>query len=485
MQISVRRNLAWMTLSQGSLFVLQFGSSIVMAWLLTPYEMGVYAVAAAVVGVVNMLRSFGLNSFIIREPELSQVILQTVFTVNAAMNLLCAVAIFAISDLAGKLLGDPGVGRVMQLLAITPLLNVFEFLPSARLERIGFFGVVATVNIIKTVVNITVTLILAVQGFSYFSIAWGSFAMSLTGVLCFSVVGWRFVGFQGGLSDWRRVGKFGLQMLTIGAVGGLTTRLTNLILGWLVGLSALGLYSRASSLNSLLWDNLHLVIARVVFVDFAEQHRRGMSLRVSYLRIVTMLTALLWPAFAGLAILAGPLVVTLYGETWIGAALPLSLLSVSGILLVAITMTGEVFVVSGEVGRQLRYELKRTVIGLSLFTLGCLGGLVWAAASSVVDALAAILLAKKDLKRLTDTHSADFTPIYWQSSGLTVLACSPTALLMTANGWSAHTSLLAIFASIAVGVLAWTLGLWRLQHPLYLEAQGMSRRMRQMLVRSA
>ncbi len=44
-----------MMLSQGGLAVIQFGGSVVMARLLTPYEMGIYAVAAAMIGVLSTI----------------------------------------------------------------------------------------------------------------------------------------------------------------------------------------------------------------------------------------------------------------------------------------------------------------------------------------------------------------------------------------------------------------------------------------------
>ena len=48
MMFSVRRSLAWMAVSQGGLFIIQFGTSLVIARLLTPYEMGVFAIAVAI-----------------------------------------------------------------------------------------------------------------------------------------------------------------------------------------------------------------------------------------------------------------------------------------------------------------------------------------------------------------------------------------------------------------------------------------------------
>ena len=470
MTISVRRSLAWMGLSQTGLFIIAFGGSVAMARLLTPREMGIYAVAVAVVGIIDMLRAFGLNALIVREAELAPRFLTTVFTINALLNLVCAAFVFGVSEIGARFFGDEGVRSVLHLLAIAPLLHTFELLPAANLERNGAFRSIALINVCKSVTNTGLAVSLAFSGFSYMSIAWASLATTLLSVVAFNVAGRVFVSVRLGLHDWRRVAGFGLQMLTIGAVSGVTSRLTDLMIGRIISLSALGLYSRAAGLNSLLWDNLHLVIARVVFVDFADQHRRKLSLRDSYLRIVAVLTALLWPAFTGLAILAGPVIATIYGEKWLEAALPLSMLSLAGVLYVAITMTHEIYTVTGEMARQLRVEFKRNLVGSALFAAGCLGGLTTAAASRIGDALFTIFLVKGDLERLTHTRPADYPPIYLRSAVLTALACTPAALVMASNGWSPYTPLLPIAEAIACGMCAWVAGLWYLKHPLYLEA---------------
>ena len=54
--MSLRRNMLWMAASQGSAFVVQFGTTVVIARLLSPYEMGVFAAALAVLGLRAVLR---------------------------------------------------------------------------------------------------------------------------------------------------------------------------------------------------------------------------------------------------------------------------------------------------------------------------------------------------------------------------------------------------------------------------------------------
>jgi O-antigen/teichoic acid export membrane protein len=451
MAFSVRRGLAWMLLSQSGLFVLQFGGSVVMARLLTPHEMGIVAVAYAIVGILSTIRALGLSSFLIREPDLKPEIVATSFTINAILAATTAADIAALSVAGGAWLGDPGVPRVLLLLAASPLLSILELIPIASLERIGAFQVLAPINLAKAAVTTAVTILLAVLGFSYMSIAWGNLASAGLGVVWANIAG----------------------------------RLSDILIGRVIGLSALGLYSRAAGLNGLLYDNIHSVIARIVFVDFSERHRRALPLRESYLKVVAMITALLWPAFAGLAVLAGPVIRTIYGPVWVEAAPVLSLLSVATLITISLTMTGEIYVVSGETDRFFKNELKRTAIGLTLFTIGCLGGLVWAAAARIGDAMVAIFIYQPEVRRMTAAPASDFAPVFRQSAVLTAAAAAPAAILMSVNHWSEDTSFAAVLAAVALGVAVWATGLWLLRHPLWIEAGSAGRNLFYRHVRGA
>jgi O-antigen/teichoic acid export membrane protein len=475
MAFSVRRGLAWMLLSQGGLFIIQFSGSVVLARLLTPYEMGIYAVAYAVVGILSTLRALGLSNFLVREHELRPDIVRTCFTINAILVTATAAVIAILSHVGGALLGDAGVGRVLVLLTVPPLLSILELVPLARLERIGAFRLVALINLAKVSTTTGVTILLATLGFSYMSIAWGTLAAAALGVICVNIAGRRFVSLRFGLHEWRSVTRFGVQILMIGAMGNIANRCSDLLLGRVVGLSALGLYSRASGLNGLLWDNIHVVIARVVFVDFSERRRRSLPLRESYLRVVAMVIGLLWPASAGMAILAGPIVLTIYGPNWVEAAPILSLLAIGGLIGSSLTMVYEIYLVTGETERLFRRESVRNGISLGLFSLGCLGGMLWAAASRIGDNLVAFLIYRTEISRLTKSTVADVAPVYRQAGMLTVAACAPAAILMMANNWSPHTPLPLIFGAIGLGVVTWGGVLWCQSHPLFIEAEAVSR----------
>ncbi len=464
--MSVRRSLAWMMMSQGGFFVLQFGGAVVLARLLTPYEMGVYTAAAAVTGILGILQAFGLTLFIIREPDLDRHILASAFTVNAILAAALSLAIVGLSALGGAFLREPGVQWVMLALAPLPLIGVLEFLPATQLERSADFRTIGAVNLLRAFISTCVTVALAFAGFSYMSFAWGSVASAIAGAGAMMWAGRQHVSFRVGLVAWRRILQFGLQQLAIQGVNLISNRAAEFLLGRLLGLSALGLYGRASNLNNMIWSNIHLVVGRVVLVDLAEQRRRGASLRDSYLRTVDVITALLWPSFAGLAILAGPLIRVVYGEAWVAAAPPLTALAISAILLVSITMTWELFVVCQETGKQARFEFVRTGAGLVMFVAGCFFSLTGAAVGRIGEAVFSVALYRPHVERMTSTRLADFLPIYRRSMVLTLAACGPALALMIVYGWSPHVPFPLVAVAIAAGGVAWLVALRLTNHVL-------------------
>lgn len=477
--MSVRRNLAWMAFSQGSLFVLQFVVSVLIARILAPYEMGIFAVAISTVGLLAIIRSFGLGSFLVRADDWSSNLVTTVFTINTFLAFALAAATVGLSILSGAALGEAGVRHVLMVLAIVPLISIFDFLPTAGIERRGDFRTVAIINVVRyTVANLS-TLALAYAGQSYMSLAYGQVISSITAAIMSNLFGKQYISLRVGLVDARVVLRFGVQVLTTSGLGSFSGKVSDLILAKMLGLSALGLYSRAGSLTSVLWENLHTIVLRVMFVDFAELRRQGKSLRQPYLHVIQNLVAVLWPMLIGLAVVSGPLVLLLFGKAWLEAVLPLSLLAIATAVAIPIIMAWDVFVVCNETERQVRIEMFRAVMSVTFLAAGCLVSLNAVAALTILSSFCSFLVYRPHLERMTETVWSDYMPIYGQGLILTTAAVLPALAAMIIYGWSPETPMLPLTAGIAVGVLAWLVMLWALDHPLYHEVH---RTLQQLLI---
>lgn len=464
--MSLRRSLAWTALAQGLFFVIQYGGSIVLARLLSPREMGVYAIALATIGLLGILQAMGLNSYIVRHEQLTPERLGTAFGVNALINLFVAAVVLLIAPLAGHYMNDDGVRRVMTALALAPLLGALEFPAGALMHRDMRFKPLAVIQVVKAAVTAGVTLYGASVGWSTMSLAYGTLAGGFVGLVIITALARPHRHLRLSLAHWREVTRFGSQMMAIGGVTGLAAKAPDFMIGRMLGLAPLGIYGRATGIVGLVWDNIYAGMTRVMMPSLAEHHRRGGSLRPVYGRTLELMTGFFWPAFGGLAIMAGPLIHFMYGDQWGQAAPILSVLCIAQLVGVSMTMSWEVFVVKNEVGRQARFEFWRALVGAVLFFIGVQYGLLAAAASRVVDMLVAVAFYGPAVARMTDMTLQDFLAAYRRSALLLAASILPPALLMHGEHWRHDISVSYLLACIGSAVLAWLAAAFLIRHPL-------------------
>ena len=466
----------WSLFGQMAFFILQFGSTVIISRLLSPHEVGIFSIALATTGVLMAVQSLGLGNYIISNESPSPEKLATVFSVNLLICLTLSVLIILLAYAGEAMFSDSGVRRVLVWLASIPLITSFTLVPTAMLQREGNFRAVSLLKVVSTAGGTISTVGFAFAGFSFMSLAYGQVIGAVINGLLVLAIAPHYTRHRPRLTDWRPVALFGVQMLSINGVTQIQRQMQNIALGKLLGLSALGLFSRAGNLYNMLYDNIYAVIARVLLVDLTNLQRAGVSLRRRYLIILECLTTLLWPAFAGLAVLAGPFVNLVYGSKWIGAALPLSILCINGILWVSIALTWELFIVANQVGKQARIEFIRAILGLAFFVTGACFSLAGAATGLVLEGAFAILLYRSHILRITQCQPGDFWPIFLRSGLLTLIAVGPTAAVMSYLRWPLNPPFLLLGASILAGVSIWIAAIALMDHPFRKEVKEFMRR---------
>ncbi|KQS04161.1 hypothetical protein ASG11_07785 [Sphingomonas sp. Leaf357] len=464
--MSTRRLLGWALGGQASSFVVTLLGSIILARLLSPREMGVYAIAVATVGILSILSTAGPASYVIREKEMPELRLRTAMTITFALNALIAIAIYAVSFRAGPWLGDPGVGPVLRCLALIPLIQILEFRPAAMMQREMQFRASTTIATSTALLTSAGQVTLAWLGYSYMSMAYASLAAALFSAIANNIVGRQHMGFRLSVDNWRPIAMFGARMLTISGVAALSWRICELVLGKMLGLTALGLYSRASNISNMIFFNIYGTASRFAFTKLSKDYREHGSVTTSFVISLEMIVSVMWPLLAGSAILAGPIIVNLYGIKWVDAAPVLSLLLASQIVVLAFGMNWELFVIHDEIKKQTRFEAIRAAFGTAAFAIGCTFSISAAATGRIVEALFGLILYLPSMSRLSGAAPARIFRLYGRSAVLTGAACLPAALLMSFEGWNPRTPLPLCLASVALGVGLWIVSLKLTRHPL-------------------
>lgn len=473
---SVRASLAWSYGAHALVFAITFAGMVAVSRLLTPRELGIFGVGFAIAGVLSAISSFGVANFLIRERALSPQVIASCFTVNALLSLAIAGALLLTGTLGAPLFGDPAIPQVLRMLALLPVFAAFEMVPAALMTRDMRFGPLSLLQLGKAAVNAGAMVATANAGYSYLSPAIGAVAGAAFGALAFTLFGRHYVSARLSLTGARTIMRFAGHMMAAGGVPIVTARLAELVVAQLLGLAALGVYTRASQLAGIVWDGAYGLSTRVIYVQMAAEQRETGTLRETYLRATRLLSAAMWPAMAGIAVLAGPIVHHVYGPQWDGAALPLAILMGAQCVAIAFAMSWELCVLTDRTGWQARVEALRALAGLAALALGALVSLPAAAAGRIVDALIGYAIYRPRMPDMAGTSTAETRQAYAGNALLALLAIAPAAVLMALNRWRFDVPLLDLGAAIGIGGLLWLAGLAATRHPLFGELKALTAR---------
>ena len=216
-------------------------------------------------------------------------------------------------------------------------------------------------------------------------------------------------------------------------------------------------------------------VGAVFFPAFRQVRDRGDPLGPPYIRVTAFYTAVIWPAMAGVALLAEPLVRLLYGELWLGAAPLLSCIALAQIFHAAIPASSDLPILLGEKRELIRRTVWQTVAALVLIAVALPFGLIWVAASRIAHGAVVFALFAGFTRRLAGFTWSDLIGTYARSAPATLAAIAPT---LVAYRWVQGPDALGFIGMAicaATGVACWLATLFATRHQAFGEIVAMAR----------
>ena len=464
--MTVRNALLWSFGGQLASVLALVVALVVLARLLTPEEMGIFAIGQATYGLLISIAALGMGSYILRERELDRETLGTAFAINLVLSILLAVGIYFAAPALSAQIGDERIVPVMRLIAIAPIIGAFELLPSSLLQRELKFHKLAILTIIRGTVNTAVAIAAVLAGFPLMAVAFAAVAASAATALAANMLAPQSLVFTRSAAHLRPMAVFGLKTLAVSGISVAAMRLADPVMAIILGLAALGIYSRASTIFSAIYGNVFAAFSRVLLARLADEKRTAGHLDTVYLEGLRAILAIMWPVMLGIAVLAFPVVEIAFGPEWRGAAMPLAILMAAQALSMTYALHSELFILQDRVGTQTGFEAVRACAGLVLFAIGCQFGLEGAAMARVLEILLACLFYIPFVLRLSGAAAADYVAVLVRALVPTALAIAPAALLMAYRGWAFDVPPLELAAAIALGALLWLGSLLATKHPV-------------------
>jgi O-antigen/teichoic acid export membrane protein len=450
-----------------TLLVLNTVGTMVLARLLRPDDVGVYAVGAVLVGVVQVLRDFGVGAYVIQAKTLDREQLRAALTVSLLLAWTLAVLVLAISWPAAWFYQESRLRTTLQLLSLNFLLIPFSAVVLPYLRRQMRFAAIFAINTSQCMAQMGTSIVLAALGWGYLSLAWGAVAgavASLLASLCCrpSELPW--------LPGWRGVRKilsFGGAATAGTVIDEAGVAAPDLIIGKMIGLAEVGIYSKAMGVINVFNQLVTAAISPVIFPLFSLQAREGRDLRQAYLVTVSHITALAWPFFGFVALMAPMLVRVLYGDQWDAAVPLIRVICIASALYSVFSMARYLFVAMGEVKAQARLDAMAVPVRVLAVLLAAPFGLYWVGWAVVAGAAFRSGLTYFYLRQLVALQWSGLLDACRRSAVVAVLCMSGVAMVRL---WQPQAHALAqLMIAALVCLLTWLAAIHYVRHPLAAE----------------
>lgn len=181
--LNIKKKLAVSYLQRNATLVLQLVSSLILARLLSPAEIGIFAIGSVAVSFLHVLRDLGISGYIVQEKELSTERIRTAQGFMWVTSSTLALVVFLAAVPFGHFYNEEGVTDVLRVLAVNTLLLPVGAITIGLMSRRMEFERLFVLNVSSAVVQAGASILLAALGYGFMSLAWGSLAGGLTTAL--------------------------------------------------------------------------------------------------------------------------------------------------------------------------------------------------------------------------------------------------------------------------------------------------------------
>ncbi len=302
--------------AQGAKFVLIFGSTLILARLLTPEDFGLVGMIHPVTAFVWLMRDLGLSAATVQREHLEERQVSALFWINVLVSVGLALLVAALSPAVAAFYGDPRLVWVTIALATTMAFGGLASQHQALLRREMRFFEIGVIEVLGLAIGFASAVVAAMQGLEYWSLVINIAVRETTISLMLMVrSGWR-PSRPGHLKSAREMLRFGWYLAGAKFLEYATRNVDAVLVGKFWGSGALGLYNVAYRLLLLPIQQLNGPLGIVAVPVLSRLQHDVDRYRRFYRQGILLLTSASMPLVMLTAAAAERMVVVLAGTQW-------------------------------------------------------------------------------------------------------------------------------------------------------------------------
>ena len=339
-------------------------ANIVLAHLLSPSDFGIIGMTAIFLTLSNSLVDSGFANALTRKKEVSRKDLDTVFFFNLSVSVFLYIILYLAAPLIAGFFGQDVLVSVIRVLSLSLVLNAFGIVHKILLYRSIDFKTQAWISFAAASVAAVASIVCALKGMGL----WSLVILQLVRIAVSSILLWCVSSWHPGLNfsrdSFKDMFSFGSRLLVTSIMSTVWSEIYSLIIGKVYTRSTLGLYSRAEKVKAMFTSNVGMVMQRVCYPVLSKvQDETDRQVQV-YRKIFKTTVLISFTAIFGLWAVAGPFMITVFGEQWLPAVKYLRILCFSGLFLPLMLSCVNVINADGRSDITLKLEIIKTSMGV-------------------------------------------------------------------------------------------------------------------------
>ena len=325
------RGLFWGTLNSGATQVLSVVIGILLGRMIAPAEWAPIGMIAIFSAIAGNLQSSGFSTAIVNMKEPTANDYNAVFWFNILASACIYVILFFAAPWIALFFEQPCLTDLSRFIFLAFFISSFGISTHAYMTKKMMNREITIINSCALICSGIVAVILAFNGFSYWSLAWQQVvnaAILVIGRLCY--VKWR-PSLKIDFSPIRRTWKFAMNILVTMVINTINNNILTFIFGKLFTKTpqVVGNFFQASKWNTMAYQLVSGSIEQVAQPVLVEE--RGTRNEERVFRKMLRFTAFLsFPAMFGLALVANEFILSTIGPKWEACVPILRILCIGG-----------------------------------------------------------------------------------------------------------------------------------------------------------
>lgn len=316
------RGIGWLIVERWGSRFLTLIVLVVLTRVLNPEDFGLVSMAAAFIAVLQVFVDSGFSKALIQRANLAEKDASTAFWSSLAIATTLALGLVLAAPGIARMLGEPRLEPVLQVLSIALPLSALSQTPAALLEREFQFRALSIRQLAGALSGAAVAIVMAFAGAG----VWALVAQTLVAATMSVITLWASTTWRPKLEfsrrSFRSLGAVGVTILGIELLDAVQANIDKLVIGAFFSAEDLGYYFLAQRIGTILIELVTSVISRVSLTTFSRVQHDLQRLNRIFHQLTFAACAISIPMFALVAVFASQLVPFLFGNGW-DASIPL------------------------------------------------------------------------------------------------------------------------------------------------------------------